>query len=826
LKRALKKRVKAELENTPSDEVPLEDYNALNIKVNSRMPQKAAMIGLAISMGATSILVTRQSDQALAVEPIGEQSTASVVPAASDTQVKIPTTPSLEPQAVSSVSTPENPVRVEAKATSQVSELGAKLPAVTAKRVSVPAGNTVVVPNEPQVVKELNIPRAKAKLQKNKLKETSLSSPESVSGSQSLSLSAEPQTVISASTPEREVNAQLKAQQEFALSRLQEKSHRLRQSIARWRGSEAKEISAAETSPVQPMTVVETTPQASVSPMTRMEQSETVTDTNKTSLISRLKQKRSVAKMQMQVPTPAPMVPAVVTPSTNVTYEVKPGDTLAAIANNYGTSVSQLAKANNLINPNQLKINQELIVPTVEKPIITTETNGVINQGVVVPSNTDQVAQVTEESIISDESVSLILPTEVVANEIDQASESLQENNGVTASKEPSPEVVANEIHKADELSNNNNSVTAVTPQTPAEAANSLIENNTQSTSANSIASSGVTLEGVPTMTTYNGMGGDTPVPKVVSQLQQAKKEANTKVKQTKDERLRSLKEEIEKLREKYRAQQSGNNVVVPEVTQTNRNQVETRVPTFNNTPRPTQVSNRNNTSIPIRVPVLLQNRNPVPIPVPQPSRIPNNAGNQNAEEPINPEFVPNSAGQESPVNQRSVRIPTPPVGVDANQSLGALRGTTVYPQLPPLAAVDRYLPRPVEETLSAGYIWPAKGVVTSGYGMRWGRMHRGIDIANATGTPIYAAADGVVESAGWNRGGYGKLVDLRHPDGSITRYAHNSKLLVKAGQVVQQGQTIALMGSTGFSTGPHSHFEIHPSGKGAVNPIALLPRV
>jgi murein DD-endopeptidase MepM/ murein hydrolase activator NlpD len=169
-------------------------------------------------------------------------------------------------------------------------------------------------------------------------------------------------------------------------------------------------------------------------------------------------------------------------------------------------------------------------------------------------------------------------------------------------------------------------------------------------------------------------------------------------------------------------------------------------------------------------------------------------------------------------------------MGGDASRSLGSLQGSTVSPQLPPLAAVDRYLPKVIDEntsppsTSSTAYMWPAKGTLTSGYGWRWGRMHKGIDIANSVGTPIYAAADGIVEKAGWNNGGYGNLVDIRHADGSITRYGHNSKLLVQPGQQVQQGQTIALMGSTGFSTGPHSHFEIHPSGKGAVNPVAFLP--
>lgn len=122
------------------------------------------------------------------------------------------------------------------------------------------------------------------------------------------------------------------------------------------------------------------------------------------------------------------------------------------------------------------------------------------------------------------------------------------------------------------------------------------------------------------------------------------------------------------------------------------------------------------------------------------------------------------------------------------------------------------------------GYIWPAKGVLTSGYGWRWGRMHKGIDVAAPVGTPVLAAAAGEVITAGWNSGGYGNLVKVRHPDGSVTLYGHNSRILVRQGQFVEQGQQIANMGSTGFSTGPHLHFEIHPYGKGATNPIAFLP--
>ena len=123
----------------------------------------------------------------------------------------------------------------------------------------------------------------------------------------------------------------------------------------------------------------------------------------------------------------------------------------------------------------------------------------------------------------------------------------------------------------------------------------------------------------------------------------------------------------------------------------------------------------------------------------------------------------------------------------------------------------------------SDSYIWPTKGVFTSGFGWRWGRMHQGIDIANLTGTPIMASKDGIVTHAGWMRG-YGYLVEISHSDGASTRYAHNSKLLVRKGQLVPQGATIAKMGSTGRSTGPHLHFEIRKKGGLAMSPRTLLP--
>ena len=119
--------------------------------------------------------------------------------------------------------------------------------------------------------------------------------------------------------------------------------------------------------------------------------------------------------------------------------------------------------------------------------------------------------------------------------------------------------------------------------------------------------------------------------------------------------------------------------------------------------------------------------------------------------------------------------------------------------------------------------IWPTKGALTSGFGKRNGRKHEGIDIAAPKGTPIYAAAAGKVVFSGWGPTGYGKMVIIKHRNYLTTVYAHNSKILVKKGNQVKQGQKIALMGSTGRSTGSHLHFEVRKDTE-PKNPIKYLP--
>lgn len=117
----------------------------------------------------------------------------------------------------------------------------------------------------------------------------------------------------------------------------------------------------------------------------------------------------------------------------------------------------------------------------------------------------------------------------------------------------------------------------------------------------------------------------------------------------------------------------------------------------------------------------------------------------------------------------------------------------------------------------------PVKGAYrfTSGFGMRWGRMHSGSDFAAPHGTDIFSTADGVVVHAGWSSG-YGRLIKIKHAQGIETRYAHLAKIRVKVGQRVSRGEHIGDMGNTGRSTGTHLHYEIRVNGK-AINPMKFI---
>jgi hypothetical protein len=128
----------------------------------------------------------------------------------------------------------------------------------------------------------------------------------------------------------------------------------------------------------------------------------------------------------------------------------------------------------------------------------------------------------------------------------------------------------------------------------------------------------------------------------------------------------------------------------------------------------------------------------------------------------------------------------------------------------------------PVEASSPGKMIWPSQGTISSGFGMRHGRMHTGIDITRDKGTEIRAALGGRVEFTG-RQNGFGRTIILNHGRGIKTLYGHNAKIYVRKGMRVKKGAVIAKMGASGRSTGIHLHFEVQKNGK-ARNPLRYLP--
>ncbi|BCB96396.1 membrane protein [Dissulfurispira thermophila] len=143
------------------------------------------------------------------------------------------------------------------------------------------------------------------------------------------------------------------------------------------------------------------------------------------------------------------------------------------------------------------------------------------------------------------------------------------------------------------------------------------------------------------------------------------------------------------------------------------------------------------------------------------------------------------------------------------------------------VAEIQQFLKNQKDIYISTPKGWPVIGRITSEFGPRenprYGgqEFHSGLDISAATGTPVRATADGIVSFAGWSAGN-GNLVVVEHGFGYSTFYAHNSSIAVKVGQKVKRGDTIAYVGSTGNTTGPHLHYEVWHNGK-AVNPVDFL---
>jgi murein DD-endopeptidase MepM/ murein hydrolase activator NlpD len=161
----------------------------------------------------------------------------------------------------------------------------------------------------------------------------------------------------------------------------------------------------------------------------------------------------------------------------------------------------------------------------------------------------------------------------------------------------------------------------------------------------------------------------------------------------------------------------------------------------------------------------------------------------------------------------------------EAQQRLEKRQASILGSENQPFSAQDLELASAKEETaLRSGqrFIKPVPGVLFSPFGTRGGRLHAGVDIAGPIGTPVVAAKDGIVVTAGIRLSGYGQMVDIQHPDNTLTRYAHASRVFVRVGQRVRQGEVIMARGCSGHCTGPHLHFEVRIGGT-PVNPMRFI---
>lgn len=466
-------------------------------------------------------------------------------------------------------------------------------------------------------------------------------------------------------------------------------------------------------------------------------------------------------------------------PTLSEVYQVGSGDTLARIAKRHNVSVDAIIKANQLNDPNVLSVNQSLKIPQQ----LASSFSGNLSS---VATNPWQDPQIRPDADPSAQQASAPTDLGLLGGRLPQA---------VLPAVLPS------------ELRSDNSAVTNLPGEDIADLSSIPTHSTLNQLSLNQLANRA--MNGVDASAPVATAAVAIPVDAKFSSLseQVAVQEVSVRkseaVNKLYSDRLRS---EVERLREEYKVQ-SGYQLTSVSLEQ-------------NEQPKAEVLTSKGKASS-HRQKLINPEFNPQAYAPEKASQAEQNLASEQLAQ-LSPNGVTSPAAQLQPASRRSV-VATAPVGSKAYDPLSnAALGQMVSPQLPPLSGPDVYLPS--GSMRFNGYIWPSSGILTSGYGWRWGRMHRGIDIAGPIGTPIVAAAPGVVSYAGWNDGGYGNLVEIEHPDGSLTVYAHNDRILVTEGQKVAQGDQISEMGTTGRSTGPHLHFEIHPNGQGAIDPIAVLP--
>ncbi|MDQ2097970.1 MAG: peptidoglycan DD-metalloendopeptidase family protein [Tychonema bourrellyi B0820] len=771
-----------------------------------------ATIGLAISVGASGILLPRSGDSARASElaPIPEPTAEVQAASASELATSVGDAPSATPTAE-----PSNPVAVKVQPGQTLWELSQDY-AVAPN--SIATANGIESDTLLQVGQKLTIGPAEvvASSQQN-ADNTPVAAPPDyvavVNPEQKLDLTgSEPSSspVVQSGPPSTaanpletltpEQNSIVAPNTNGAIDSLKKQENRTAEFGQTQLGSELPTSLSTSTLSLQspaPTQVSSTSATRTVIPNAGFDQAN-----------SSIEQSLVTPSLPSAVVVPSAGTTPVV---TDVTYSVRPGDTLGAIASSQGVKVQDLISINKLGNPNFLNVNQRLKIPQV----------ALNNPAVQAPA-----------SIQASNSTSSFSTASVPGSLNPSSSTPEIPGSGVTVSAPTVP--IVSPLANLEGLNNisapmvpqiNNISLTQVSQnisdprklEIPGEPTfTGAVDTSALPMPATATASS--TLTGA-----YPQPANWTPVVNtqgLATETANAVPESSAATQSTQElspyaERLRA---EVVRLREEYRAERNsiGPNSVALVPTADSETQVAAGNPSEDNE----QLN-----------PYLYtpEYRGTVQNEI---SRPPSRGWSEEVQKQQQERLDAARAAQSQPLNltpasnlDRPV-VATAPLGSQgydplSNPSLGQM----VSPELPPLSGADTYLPKGSRQQSANGFIWPAKGVFTSGYGWRWGRMHKGIDVAGPIGTPIVAAADGVVTYAQWNDGGYGHLVEITHPDGTETVYAHNSRILVQKGQRVAQGEQISEMGSTGFSTGPHLHFEIHPAGSGAVNPMAFLPK-
>jgi murein DD-endopeptidase MepM/ murein hydrolase activator NlpD len=796
---------------------PSKQANFTNGRVRS-----AAMLGLAISVGASSILLPTGHDAAAATEPVASEATTELHPTPQQTQ---PNANRVEDGTASASALPVNQVVnvIKGQTLWELSQEYAVDPSILANANGIRSDSLL------QVGQRLKIPSLDGKsldakthntiatlpsqtryvdLEQNfQTNQTEQFDPSSREGTVNYRNQALKDGVVNRWNKQESQNKSIARTQQteeagnLSVSRQEEPRQRQQTNSHLEPGNErAIAPPTLPTVPTDKFDVLSSEPQNGLVPVPA--------DHGAAPLVS-----PNVTETVVKAPT------EMVVPSSSVLYNVRSGDTLEAIAKIYGVSVRDLMSANSITDPHYLKPNQDLKIPQIDA-----NSSGESSATVIPGSNSTAETPATETAtplvpaqLAASPGSDPATPTPIVSviSALTNAQDGVSFSVPTVAKTNSIP---LTQVSNVGLITQGNNVGKAQSKFTGTISSIPVLANSQEAINTSDTANSGLTSSATE-------LGAQKTTATLPASVQFASVSGAQVIGDTQAgkpvhppnpyaDRLRA---EIIRLREEYRADR--NNQPEPRVASVSSLVSNPQTPTTEVLDADRQEPINPEFS-PSRYAQAVQHE----ISTPQSQEWARQSQQQRQLERANSTGTPTLSPVE-PSAQTSGQpiVARAPLGADAydplsNPSLGRM----VSPELPPLPGADTYLPG--GSMPSKGFIWPAKGMLTSGYGWRWGRMHKGIDIAGDIGTPIVAVDAGVVTYAQWNDGGYGYLVEITHDNGSQTLYAHNNKILVQEGQRVNQGQQISEMGTTGFSTGPHLHFEIHPSGQGAVNPMAFLP--